>query len=151
MFEHLADELRLARKSKVEAEVRISRLEDLIKSLLDNVSDSDRVRYLAELQGVQGASSSQNQLGELPNNVIQLFATKAASRLTVPEVQVALEKKLGGTVDLKALYNALNYLVRTGRLQRVARGQYAVEGTGVFGPEFDFLEDGTHRTSEHDA
>lgn len=46
----------------------------------------------------------------------------------------------------KEIYNALGYLVRKGRIRRVAYGQYVLGGAGI---EIEGTDDGTLRESEH--
>jgi Fe2+ or Zn2+ uptake regulation protein len=80
--------------------------------------------------------------------VIALFQKNQRAEWTVPDIQSELEKG-GAAPEAKALYNALNYLAKSGRLRRVARGRYVVAHIGVE-VDYDDFDDGTTRLTEHD-
>lgn len=64
--------------------------------------------------------------------------TRIAPLFTLPSgpdwTAASLRRRLcehGHSIDAKTLGNCLNYLVKSGRLIRISRGQYAVAGFGV--------------------
>jgi len=66
----------------------------------------------------------------------------------VPEIFDAL----GQPANTKALYNAIHYLAKTGRIERIARGKYVVRSWGVGFDAAEEIEgaDGPPHRSEHD-
>jgi len=148
MLSHLIEGLRLARKDRDEAEARIKTLEADINDLLESASEKERAELRSILTRNQGVPHIASRFSDIPSNVIWLFAERKQSSWTAPEIQKALEE-YGQPVDLKSVYNSLHYLAKTGRLQRISRGQYVVRDLGM-GVEFEVPEDGTKRMSEHE-
>lgn len=78
-----------------------------------------------------------------------LFAQRAGAgkKVSVSDFKAAA----GPEVDATAVHNAVAYMASSGRLRRVARGQYIITdlGAGLIDP--DGREFGTNRLTEHDS
>ena len=149
---HLFREFELARNERDASESRMARFVDTIEIFLQTLPDNERREYKRRFDQIRSGVSSHNRGGEVFGNVIALFKQDRRAEWTIPEVQTSLEGR-GTAPDTKALYNAIAYLAKTGRLRRVSRGRYLVTdfGTGV---ETDLegrgTEDGTSRATEHE-
>lgn len=119
------------------SEARMAEVTQLIQSLLGMIPEGRRAPYTDQLIAVGLLQNIQNpRTGPVLGNVVELFRKDDGKKVwTASEVQEALADKKSPT-DPKAIYNALAYLERTGRLKRVSRGQYIVTDLG-FGIEID--------------
>jgi hypothetical protein len=146
---HLFDEFDRARLERDAAENRLARFEGTIKVLLDSLPLEERKELAQRFAEIQ--TGTQHRGGEVYGRVISFFKQEPKREWTLTEVQSALEKK-GATVDPKAVANAVGYLTKIGRLQRVGRGQYiALDFGGAGFSDPDGPDDGTIWPSENDG
>ena len=144
---HLLSEFVRARAERDAANVRLNRFAETIQLLLAGLPEQERGECTRKFEEIR--SGVQNRGGEVFGNVIALFRRDQRPEWTVPEIQAALDR--GGTPpEPKALSNTLLYLAKTGRLRRIARGQYVVTDVGA-GIEMEGIEQGLSRATEHDV
>jgi hypothetical protein len=151
----LLAEIERARSERNATDGLIKRLGDTLKLLLGDLPPDVREDYRRRLAGVREIGQRpDNRAGEIYSNVVELFRREGRREWSVSEVQDALgdDEKQPDPKTIKAIYNALNYLAKTGRLQRISRGRYLVLGVGA---AVDFAEDfgdqSTTRMTEHDT
>lgn len=143
---HLFSERDRAREERDAAELRISRFDETIQVLIDALPEKERAEYERRFEELR--LGPQPKGGEVFGNVIQLFRNNPLKPWTVQELQAEL-CKTGPQPDAKSIYNTIGYLAKTGKLTRIARGQYMIADIGA-GLEIEGLERGTSRTTEHD-
>lgn len=124
-----------ARDELQSAEARITELTQLVSTLLGLLPPDRAALYTQRLNELRVSSQPSVRSGPVHDNVVELFSRTNKRQWSASDVQAALADE-GKSADPKAVYNVLNYLVRSGRLRRVARGQYYVEGLG-FGIQLD--------------
>jgi hypothetical protein len=142
-------EIERARGVKDTAEKQIESLSGALAIMVEAFPPSERDEFLRRLEEVQGRGPHKARITQVRDNVIAIFRQNNAKELTVPDIQEALTSN-GAEPDLKSLYNTINYLATTGRLQRVARGKYMMKGVGAILDIDNVREDGTIRPSEND-
>jgi hypothetical protein len=143
-------EIERARRERDAADALVQRLEGTLELLLDGLPAAERDEYRRLVDEVRaGAGAAKSRGGEVYGNVIELFRQTGRREWTIPEIQSALNE-IGKEADLKAIYNTINYFAKTGRLQRISRGQYLVRGIGGILPIEGVADDGTVRESEND-
>jgi hypothetical protein len=144
---HLFGEFERVRAERDAATARLSRFAETIQLILAGLSEPDRGELARKFEEIQ--SGVQNRGGEVFNNVVALFKRDRRPEWTIPAIQSELEKA-GAAPEPKALSNAVLYLAKIGRLIRVGRGQYIVEGSGV-GIQMDGPDDGHLPGTEHEV
>jgi hypothetical protein len=130
----------------------MGRFAETINLLIEGLPYGEQTEYRQRFEQVRRGAPPQRG-GEVFGNVIALFKRDQRLEWTVPGIQAALAQN-GTSPDPKSLYNTITYLVNTGRLQRVSRGQYVVTGYGVTvhtDEEIAGADHGTSRISEHDV
>jgi hypothetical protein len=147
--DHLWREIVRARHQRNAAESTIEKYAETLELLIEGLPEPDRGSFQKKLADVKRETSPDFQrMGEVSGNVIELFRSAADKRWTVSDVQNKLSEE-GKPADTKSVYNTMNYLVKTGLLQRISRGVYCLREFG-FGLDADQLpDDGTMRGSEH--
>jgi hypothetical protein len=143
---HLFSEYEHARAERDAAETRLARFAETIQLLIAGLPQLNRDEFSRRFDEVR--TGTQNRGGEAFGNVIALFKHDRQKTWTIPEIQTALNKSNAAS-DPKAIYNAITYLARTGRLMRVSRGRYIITDLGT-GIEIDDVDQGTSRVTEHD-
>ncbi len=143
---HLFNEYERARAERDAADTRLARFAETIQLLITGLPQENRNEFLRRFDEVRAGTTHRG--GEVFGKVIALFKRDLRGEWTVPEIHSALAKG-GGSLDLKALSNTITYLAKTGRLRRIARGQYVVTDLGA-GIEMEGVDDGTSRATEHD-
>ncbi len=143
---HLLGEFERTRAERDAANARLSRFAETIQLILAGLPEQERSELARKFEEVR--TGVQTRGGEVFGNVIALFRRDHRPEWTIQQIQEALEKG-GSPPDPKSLSNALIYLAKTGRLRRIARGQYVVADVGV-GIETEGFEQGLSRTTEHD-
>jgi hypothetical protein len=117
--------------------------------LLSSFSSEDRDTFAKRLNELRAHDRPGKRSYEIRDNVILLFSQTPLLEWSVPEIKSALDQE-GAEVDLKVLYNVINYLATSGRLRRVSRGKYVINGLGASLDIDNVRNDGTMRTTEHD-
>jgi hypothetical protein len=147
-------EIERARNERDAAAALVSRLAATLELLLDGLPAAARQEYQRRLDEIRGSGvPADNRGGEIYSNVIELFRRSGPREWSMAEIQDALGEK-EKPVDpktVKAIYNTINYFVKTGRIERVARGRFFVRELGASVDVVDDVVDhGTTRTTEHD-
>jgi hypothetical protein len=133
-------------------EARVTSLVDLAEHLIERLPEGRRPLYRQRLRNRPQTSAATAKGGPTFSNVINLFSRSTRQEWTASEIQDELASQ-GIVSNQKAISNILNYLLRAGKLQRVARGQYVVREAGgvVISEEIDGAEYGQTRLTEHDV
>jgi hypothetical protein len=143
---HLFSEYERARTERDATENRLARFAETIQLLIAGLPQPNRDEFSRRFDEVR--TGTQNRGGEAFGNVIALFKHDRQKTWTIPEIQTALNKS-NASSDSKAVYNAITYLARTGRLMRVSRGRYVITDLGT-GIEMEDVDHGTSHVTEHD-
>jgi len=146
---HLWQQILRARQQRDDAASTIDKFAQALTMLMPALPQAAQEEYRRKLDELKRESPADLQrVGEVSGNVIELFRREVKKEWNVSEVQNSLSNQ-GKSAEPKAIYNTLNYLVKAGLLERVARGRYRLRELG-FGLEADGLpDDGTTRMSEH--
>ena len=148
--EHQLQEYHLARTARDEAEARLRNCSETLQILISTLPVDQKVEFEQRRLNLDGSGVIETRGGETFNNVVQLFARSRRREWSIPDVQAELTKS-GFEAETKSVYNAVAYLARSGKLQRVSRGRYVVVGLGI-GIDLDHDQyDGVSRLSEHDT
>lgn len=99
---------------------RLSAIKSLIKTL-SREEQEHLLRYLTELIG-----ETQLRRGDVLGVIAHILPRQ--KDWTVGEIKQRVVEEHGLPASSKEIYNALGYLSRTGRLQRVGYGQYIFNG-----------------------
>ena len=122
-------EIERAQDERDAANALVNRLADTLERLLDGLPAAEQQDYQRRLSEIRGSGAqSDSRGGEVYSNVIELFRRSGPREWSIPEIQDALSEK-EKPIDpktVKAIYNTINYFVKTGRLQRIARGRFLV-------------------------
>ena len=147
--QHIWREISAACQRRDAADIVIDKLGSALELLIEDLSEPLQSDFRQKLASVRkGSSLATPRVGEVSGNVIQLFRENERRGWSVSEVQNQLQV-LGKPADSKAVYNTMNYLAKTGILERLSRGIYRLREAG-FGLDADQLpDDGTTRASEH--
>ncbi|HEX8168391.1 MAG TPA: hypothetical protein VF601_21725 [Beijerinckiaceae bacterium] len=122
---------------------------DLARAIFDSLTPELQEQFLRDLnKKARAAIPPGPRAGEVLENVIQLFRQKPSWRAA--DVRRLFEER-GIAASAKQVFNALDYLTRTGRLQRVAYGQYLVAGGLLTGAEDLGGEPGRHEDLSDDV
>jgi hypothetical protein len=146
---YLLTEAERVRSERDAADARLARFALTVRHVVDDLPVADKEKYLQQFEAISSGVFEQSRGGEVHGNVIALFKEVGPRQLSVSEVQTALEGK-GTPANSKAIHNAINYLTKTGRLQRVSRGRYVSREFGA-GLEIEGFDNGTSRMTEHDV
>jgi hypothetical protein len=147
-------EIERARNERDAASALVNRLANTLELLLDGLPAAERQRYEQRLAEIRGSEAEpDNRGGEVYNNVIELFRRAGPREWSIVEIQDALsdKEKPIDSKTIKAIYNTINYFVKTGRLQRIARGRFLIRDLGAaLDVAEDVVDHGTTRMTEHD-
>lgn len=124
---HLLTEFEGARTDLDAANARLNRFAETIQLLLVGLPEPDRSELARKFADIR--SGAQSRGGNVFNNVVALFKRDRRQEWSIPDIQSALAKS-GAPAEPKAVSNTVTYLTKIGRLRRVGRGQYIVEGFG---------------------
>ena len=102
----------------------------LILALAARVRPDRRKKILAGIE--QEITAPGRRGGDIFDYVVVLIARRP--QWSAVEIREELKKRFGNDPGAKACSNCIDYLVKSGRLVRVARGRYFVRGYG-FGIE----------------
>src|ERR1700688_3190078 len=109
-------ELETARRQQTnEAEVGASILSDLVAKLLAVLPAERRAPYVVRLNKVPPVSRPQPRDGTVYDNVVRLLLRRPDEEWSAGKVRDELVGD-GVQPEQKTIYNALNYLAKTGRL-----------------------------------
>lgn len=106
-------------------ETKKAALRNLILGLAARVPQDRRDHYLRDLEFATSPPSM--RAGATFNNVISLLEHAQRCEWKATEVRRALAER-GVAVDAKTLSNVFGYMIKTGRLKRLARGHYQFQG-----------------------
>jgi hypothetical protein len=115
------------------------------KSLADLVARQGNPELKTELRAIQRGSLPSSRTSFAYDALRKLLERRIdkGAELTTTQVMSDIKSSEIG-IDAKSVYNALNYLEKTGKLRRVSRGHYRVTdgGYGVLSShEINHLED----------
>lgn len=110
-------------------EARIAELQELTRILSVLARTETKERLADEISELQNAPARSVRGGPIYDNVIRLFSKSKIKQWKATEVHAALERE-GKSIDVKSIYNILNYLAKKGDLKRVGRGLYLVPSSG---------------------
>lgn len=144
---HLFGEFERLRAERDMAEDRLTGFTQAIQQLINVLPEGERVECQKRFDQIRlGEISSKS--GEVLGNVIRLLNKDPARRWKIQEIQDNLKRE-GSQQDTKSIYNAVSYLAKIGRLQRISRGIYSLTDFGV-SIEFEGPDYGINRITEHD-
>jgi len=146
----LLSEIERLKNTKDTAERQLSVLTETLELLVSALPIAERNTFIRRLDEFRISSQPKNRVSAIHDNVISIFSKTPLIGWSVPEVKKVLHEH-GANIDLKALYNIINYLATTGRLQRVSRGRYVIKGLGASLDIDNVRNDGTMRATEHDV
>jgi len=124
------DRLQEAESKAQQVRANVEELESLANQLIARLPEARAIGFTKRIfQERASASQVDARGGPIYNNVIELFEQDKKKEWTAPAVHDALSAQ-GESIQPKAIHNVINYLYRTGRLQRVSRGRYMIPGYG---------------------
>jgi len=149
--EHLLGEIKRTREERDSAGSRMARSIDTLDLVLGSLPEEEQRKYRKRLLEITSDTPSDNRGSDAYGKVVALFRNAPNREWSVPDVFTAL-RKARKPPETKAVYNALNYLEKSGRLIRIGRGRYYVRDWGAgYETVEDLPSDGTERVSEHDV
>ena len=144
---HLFAEYERARAEAQAAEKRVLRFAESIQLILDGAPASEKDELSKRFAEIKGGVQQQ-RVGDVNNNVVSIFKNAPGREFSVPDIVEEVNKS-GFEADAKSIANVVAYLAKTGKLTKVARGQYRYVDLGV-GVEYDHdRNDPTERLTEH--
>jgi hypothetical protein len=146
----LLAEIERLKQTRDAAERQLDSLTETLELLVSAFPLAERNAFTHKLVELGVSGYQKRKLPDIRDNVISIFSRTPLLELSIPEIKAALGEQ-GAQIDLKALYNVINYLATTGRLRRVTRGRYVISGLGASLDIDNVREDGTMRTTEHDV
>jgi hypothetical protein len=114
------------------------------KALLAGLSPEQQERVRAALFQTFPANSAPRP-GQVLGTILKLVPRDRA--FTIEEVKKSIEAE-GIQATAKAIYNALGYLTRKNKIQRIGHGRYIVEGLAFV--TSDEIAGGLTKDEEHD-
>lgn len=146
----LLSEIERLKSTKDAAEKQLNALTETLRLLVSSFPIDERNAFIRQLSEAGISNEVRRSTAEYHNNVVSIFRTAPLLEWSIPDIKKALHEH-GTDINDKSLYNIINYLATTGRLQRVSRGRYVIKGLGA-GLDIDNVRnDGTMRATEHDA
>jgi hypothetical protein len=146
----LLAEIERLKHAKDTAERQLTSLTETLELLVSDFPAVERSIITQRLAALGISGYQKKKISDLRDNVISIFTRTPLLEMSIPEIKSALNEQ-GSQVDLKALYNVINYLATTGRLRRVTRGRYVINGLGASLDIDNVRDDGTHWATEHDV
>jgi hypothetical protein len=146
---HAFNEFERARGERDAANSRMRNFAELIELLIQGLPLARRTAFEKRFQEIKTGAPPESRGGTAYGQVIRLFRDDPRPEWAVPDILAAL-----GASDSKPIYNALNYLTKTGRLMRLGRGRYVIRDLGVgleTSDEIAGADCGTSRVTEHDV
>jgi hypothetical protein len=137
-FEKALEELRVLQKRALELKQKLSEIDleidrkrIMAKNLAEAVAKEGDASLKREIQVIQRSFGHSSRTGVAFDAVKNLLSelSRAKGALTTSDVLNRLRTQNIG-VDPKAVYNALNYMEKIGKLRRISRGQYLVTDGG---------------------
>jgi hypothetical protein len=122
------------------SEERVAAIKSLVKTTLSRDEQEQLIRELSEMVG-----TGQVRRGAVVGAIAQILHLR--DHWTVREIKERIIEEQRIPASGKEIHNAVGYLTRIGRLQRVGYGKYLVAGGGLLttaedlGGEPDRLED----------
>ena len=96
-----------------------------IASLIDALPAEERAAHIRQLNAATAEDETVTRSGPVYGNVIDLFKKSKRRDWSTADVHRALTERNIET-DRKTLGTTLSYLVKSGRIRRIARGHYVV-------------------------
>jgi hypothetical protein len=146
----LLGEIERLRHTKDAAERQLGVLTETLELLLSAFPPTERGLFMRQLDALRISGQKTKKISDIHDNVISIFSRAPLLEWSIPEIKSALHDQ-GAQIDLKALYNVINYLATTGRLRRVSRGRYVIKGLGASLDIDNVRNDGTMWATEHDV
>jgi hypothetical protein len=105
---------------------RVQQTRGLIETLLSSLPPRERVEFEREIAARVGVPRPTRH-GAVVGAVAKILPLKA--EWSAAELKQRVDES-GASTDPKDVYNAIEYLVRTGQVRRIAYGRYVVAGGG---------------------
>src|SRR5271156_1550173 len=102
-----------------------------VRNLVHLLPEERRPAFLRRLNESLNVAAPEPRSGTVYEFVVEALRRQADETWTAPKLQKAIQQGPGEYVKLRAIENQLGYLARTGRLMRVAHGQYIVRDLGA--------------------
>lgn len=109
---------------KSAAEERVERLVQAARTLIAELPPAEQERIFSELRKKLRPISAP-QAGDVLGAIVRLFPRRP--EWTVDGLKRDVQEE-GISANAKQIYNALGYLKRKGKIQRVGHGRYIVDG-----------------------
>ena len=127
---HILREIERIRVERDAAAVRMARSIETFDLLIGSLPADQRLSYRKRLQEITSEAPSENRGNEAYGNVVALFKDDPRQVWSISDIFTALGKT-AKPPEPKAVYNAVNYLEKSGRLIRLDRGRYFVRDWGT--------------------
>ena len=127
---HILREIERIRVERDAAAVRMARSIETFDLLIGSLPADQRLAYRKRLQEITSEAPSENRGNEAYGNVVALFKDDPRQVWSISDIFTALGKT-AKPPEPKAVYNAVNYLEKSGRLIRLDRGRYFVRDWGT--------------------
>ena len=106
------------------AEERAEKLAQAVRTLIAELPAAEQERLFSDLRKKLHPISTP-QAGDVLGAIVRLFPRRA--EWTVESLKQDVQEE-GISANVKQIYNALGYLKRKGKIQRVGHGRYMVDG-----------------------
>lgn len=103
---------------------RVDRLAQAVRTLIAELPTNEQERLFSDLRKKLRPISAP-QAGDVLDAIVRLFPRRA--EWTVDGLKKDVQEE-GISANIKQIYNALGYLKRKGKIQRVGYGRYMVDG-----------------------
>jgi hypothetical protein len=127
---HILREIERIRVERDAAAVRMARSIETFDLLIGSLPADQRLAYRKRLQEITSEAPSENRGNEAYGNIVALFKDDPRQVWSISDIFTALGKT-AKPPEPKAVYNAVNYLEKSGRLIRLDRGRYFVRDWGA--------------------
>src|ERR1700689_2801761 len=127
---HILREIERIRVERDAAAVRMARSIETFGLLIGTLTADQPLAYRKRLQEITSEAPSENRGNEAYGNVVALFKDDPRQVWSISDIFTALGKT-AKPPEPKAVYNAVNYLEKSGRLIRLDRGRYFVRDWGT--------------------
>jgi len=124
-------QLETIRASRKSIESHEADLISAVRNLVHLLPEERRPAFLRRLNDSMNVAAPEPRSGTVYEFVVEAMRRKPDEIWTAPKLQKAVQEGPGVYVKLRAIENQLGYLARTGRLMRVAHGQYIVRDLGA--------------------
>jgi len=119
-----ASTLSRSRAGELDAENRAKKLASAVRTLISELPEEEQRRLLDELRRKLHPISTP-QAGDVLRTIAMLFPRRR--EWTVDDLKRDVHAQ-GVSAEPKEIYNALGYLTRKRKIQRIGYGRYIVEG-----------------------